>query len=750
MPVYVYPQGSTPAVSSIRRRDESDQLAAETQDLNNEQLYGNIGDTVPLVFCKRTTFEDADGNNVTVGGVWQSPPLIQFGAKNNVLSMLYLLSQGQLPDVAKSKCFYGAAPFNTYASGSLNVCTGYGEIPSCVSFNYTPGGTVSWDSSISTPGQSLSTRDFTYTSQFANCTAIRFTFNPSIAYTYSGPLLCGQQTKHATDSPLFRDVWQSTGTPVTTSKNAPTLSIETETNTFLLPNANYQPNQPGTGQNLYHWDAKDLTYVTDVTVVDGLETYSATTQYWLNKSGTRSGTTNAGYTWKVTNADTLAIVRTGTVDLVHGTAQTLAITGLPPAKYEFTMELTNPGWDEDSPYCGWTVNMYSWPYYGRYSDGQGYGMARNIFEACQFAFVALDGGGGYVASGAPGKGAVSGDVTVVETGTTSYSYADLGVTAGQADAAYDDVTVLGVYGPSQDIRPLDSDQFTQVHVFHEEGIQVKRHISGMQLGPSCNVADLVLYLMEEGKLLKSHQIDYQSLLYAARFTETNRLFYNGIIQTTHSFTEWIVRIAPYFLLQARQTDGAYGLIPVVPINAQYRISEDPVEPVVELTADDILQESFQRQYINSRDRRPICVIIAFRDQQADQPGRDTTIECRYPGTAELGPFEQHDLTSMCCDATHAAVVGRYILAKRRYVTHTVTMAVNRKGADLRPGDIVRVTLDIDTSAGKGLNDSTLYEVESVAEGADGSIELELLHFPVTNTGASLVGHEILSGRINIR
>ena len=55
MPIYVYPQGSTPAISSIRRRDESDQLAAETQDLNEEQLYGNIGDTVPLVFSARRT-----------------------------------------------------------------------------------------------------------------------------------------------------------------------------------------------------------------------------------------------------------------------------------------------------------------------------------------------------------------------------------------------------------------------------------------------------------------------------------------------------------------------------------------------------------------------------------------------------------------------------------------------------------------------------------------------------------------------
>ena len=100
---------------------------------------------------------------------------------------------------------------------------------------------------------------------------------------------------------------------------------------------------------------------------------------------------------------------------------------------------------------------------------------------------------------------MSGDVTVVETGTTSYTYADLGVTVGQQDAAYNDVTLLGVYGPVQDVRPLDNDQFTQVRL-SEQGIQVKRHISGMQLGPSCNVADLVLYLMEEGNLLKSHRL----------------------------------------------------------------------------------------------------------------------------------------------------------------------------------------------------------------------------------------------------
>ena len=189
------------------------------------------------------------------------------------------------------------------------------------------------------------------------------------------------------------------GNTCNNKKNSST-NVSTETTKFIVAGPNFQPLPPGNYLQTNQMTHKDITYVTGVTVVDGLETYSATTQYWLNKSGTRSGTTNAGYTWKVTNADTLQIVRTGTIEFMHGAPQTLAITGLPPAKYEFTMELTNPGWDEDSEYCGWQINMYNWPYSGRYSDApQYYGRPRNIFEACQFAFVALDGGGGYVASG---------------------------------------------------------------------------------------------------------------------------------------------------------------------------------------------------------------------------------------------------------------------------------------------------------------------------------------------------------------
>ena len=114
------------------------------------------------------------------------------------------------------------------------------------------------------------------------------------------------------------------------------------------------------------------------------------------------------------------------------------------------------------------------------------------------------------------------------------------------------------------------------------------------------------------------------------------MHFNGVLQTTNSLSEWMLRTSPYIPADARQVDGKYGLWPVCPMNAAGELSRDVVQPAMVITADDIVSGSYSRQYISPIDRRPICLIMVYRDQPTESVGQTVTVEVRYPGTALSG------------------------------------------------------------------------------------------------------------------
>lgn len=75
--------GATPA-----RSDAAVQKSKKPQsEIAKQQIVAQAGDTVPIVFCKRS------GN---VGGTWVQPPLVKTGSIDFVGQFLYAISQGQM------------------------------------------------------------------------------------------------------------------------------------------------------------------------------------------------------------------------------------------------------------------------------------------------------------------------------------------------------------------------------------------------------------------------------------------------------------------------------------------------------------------------------------------------------------------------------------------------------------------------------------------------------------------------------
>ena len=317
-----------------------------------------------------------------------------------------------------------------------------------------------------------------------------------------------------------------------------------------------------------------------------------------------------------------------------------------------------------------------------------------------------------------------------------------------------DLTMMGIRGDILKLRPQDGpDYFTQTHIFVEDGVQVDRLLSD-DVGPSQYYGDLVNYLMNKSKVLQADQIDKDSLKIANQMNTAYKMYFNGVLQTTNSLAEWLTRTAPYFLLTPRQVDGKYGLWPVCPLNGANELSRDQTIPVMTVTADDIVEGSYGRSYISPRERRPVCLVMVYRDQPEGSVGQTVTVEVRYPGSALDGPFESHDLTEFCCRPEQAIYAARYILAKRRYTTHTVSFTMARRGAQLKPGDIIKVDLALETTDGPGITDSIFYLRVVIQVGLGGSVQIEATHFPtgdlVGATDVSVVAYEVHKGNVSVQ
>lgn len=86
-------------------------------DLGKQQTVAAAGDTVPIVFCKRS------GN---VGGTWVQPALVKTGSNNFVGSFLYAISQGQMvSSPVKYQAWVGTQSIQTFASAGAITLTHY-------------------------------------------------------------------------------------------------------------------------------------------------------------------------------------------------------------------------------------------------------------------------------------------------------------------------------------------------------------------------------------------------------------------------------------------------------------------------------------------------------------------------------------------------------------------------------------------------------------------------------------------------
>ena len=699
-PIKVYPQDASSAISGVLRQDEKSD-AAQQSDLASKQLLGTIGETIPLAFALRRN---------DVGGAWVSPHLIQLGIKQTDMSLLYVLSQGKVSQPSINNVFYGYTGFNTVKDGQ--ICAGYQALPPCVSLDYNPGGSTSWDTTISYEGPRLPNAGNVaeFTTRSSKCAKLAFTIGGTCTVSPpSGPYV-------AENEYLRRD--------------------QTETGWRVLTSYDWKWRKT-------IWDWQTFQIPVEL-ILNGTQCIGRTNTIF-DRGIALTFYSEARFNVKVINTQTGAVAYTNSIWVPNG-GTTLTIDGLPPAQYRvvFSDKYTERGYvpptlTPKQTIVGASNPAQPWFHY-----------AENVPHAWLHQNEILKLNGQFRRNAAGSVNESFNIAGVIETVRTTISFPSVPGGDNQQQGGYTDLTLLGARGHYDSLRPADGpQQFTQIHAFLTEGVQVPRLLQGKTAGPSDLYPDLVHYLMSMAGMLKSDQIDLDGLTLSALFNEKYKLLFNGVLAVTVNFREWLSRTAPYFVLSPRQINGKFGLMPAIPVKADGTIDEGKVLPVAAFDASDIVAGSYQKNWVPAADRKPFVAVMVFREQPAGSVGQSRTVEVRYQGMAASGPYEQHDLTEFCCTPEHAVYAARYILAKRRHISHEITFTALRKASLLMPGQIVSVAVTAQASNGTSATVSGLYQIEQLNESQEGTVEVHAIEFPVNGNGVSRVAYDVARGDVVI-
>lgn len=283
----------------------------------------------------------------------------------------------------------------------------------------------------------------------------------------------------------------------------------------------------------------------------------------------------------------------------------------------------------------------------------------------------------------------------------------------------------------------------QVHVFIRGGMYVRRLLDNA-FGPSNNFADLVRWMLLNIGRIPADLVDNDALLNAARFASFSGFRCDCVISKSANYTDLVAQWAPYFLLSESNANGKRGLRPLLPTTSTGAMNTGTITPVFNFTEDNIIPDSVEIQYTDLAQRKPFAVSMIWRQQPENDFGIIRTTEVRYADTSSSAPYESHDLSEFCTSETHAARVGAYILAQRRYTTHTIRFSARPEANTtlVRGGDIIRVRLARQASTAAGGYHDFLYQVQRITKTLSGLLSYEATHFPIDSQGRSQIALDV--------
>ena len=192
-----------------------------------------------------------------------------------------------------------------------------------------------------------------------------------------------------------------------------------------------------------------------------------------------------------------------------------------------------------------------------------------------------------------------------------------------------------------------------------------------------------------------NMIDVDSFTQTSKFLQQNKLFCNGAITEKINMQDFIAENAPSFLCNFVIKNGKFGLVPAVPTTVSGAIDIGPVAIKQFFTDGNILEDTFELEYLSAEERKPFKANLRYRLERENKMPEERVVSIDYKEYGEaFRDVETFDLMAFCTSQEHAELVGRYYLLIRDLVTHSIQFSTTASGLDLAPGDFIKVETEV--------------------------------------------------------
>ena len=252
-------------------------------------------------------------------------------------------------------------------------------------------------------------------------------------------------------------------------------------------------------------------------------------------------------------------------------------------------------------------------------------------------------------------------------------------------------------------------QFTQFSGYVKQGIKSRRldSYTGLPFNPTPNhlyrFPEILLDLMSNdrygmGDLIKDEMIDIAAFKEANDWCQSRSYFFNGVVADQINLRQYAADLAATHLLYFAEINGQFTLKPALPVSGSTFVAAD-IKGL--FTVGNILEDSYQIEYLNPEDREPIEVSVTYREERSpsdlSSEGAFSTVKEALIKEAGYTPLDtvSLDMTDYCTQRSHAIDAAKFIIRMRRLTDHVVRFKVTHESVynNIAPGDYINVAMD---------------------------------------------------------
>ena len=279
-------------------------------------------------------------------------------------------------------------------------------------------------------------------------------------------------------------------------------------------------------------------------------------------------------------------------------------------------------------------------------------------------------------------------------------------------------------------------QFTQFSGYVRRGIKSRRldSYTGLPFNPTPNhlyrFPEILLDLMTNdrygmGDFIKDEMIDIAGFKESTDWCESRSYFFNGVIADQLNLRQYAADLAATHLLYFAEINGQFTLRPALPVSGSAFVAAD-IKGL--FTVGNILEDSYQVEYLDPEDREPIEISVTYREERSSSDlsseGAFSTVKEVLIKEASYTPLDtvSLDMTDYCTQRAHAIDAAKFIIRMRRLADHTVTFKVTHASIynNIAPGDYIKVAMDAieyeQYNNGVVTNEGGLVSTESLSDG----------------------------------